>query len=224
MESGRSDFLRPEFTSRITDQLLAGESINLISPHGQGRRRTLHDLRQNLPPSLQVFHMNMRTYKVNYKGFYNDLSAQIKHHSAFDKNFKTLLNNIEKQHEKSLLILHNFDDLRADNDISIGYDQHFFQALNSIQQRCTMALLCVSTAPHDHYRLHADGSENKHAHINARPIALPRLSQQQLIAELQRRDPSQTEDELHVLSANLLLQAASYSALNKLLSEHTAHT
>jgi len=71
MESRHTAFLRPEFTSHITVQLLAEESINLIRPHGQGRRRTRYDLRQNLPASIHVFHMNMRSYKYDYKGFYD---------------------------------------------------------------------------------------------------------------------------------------------------------
>ncbi len=58
-------FLRPEFTALLTAKILTGESLNLISPHGQGRRRTLHDLRHNLPKPLQLFHFNMRNINVS---------------------------------------------------------------------------------------------------------------------------------------------------------------
>jgi len=216
MQSLHTAFLRPEFTTKITDQLLAGASINLISPHGQGRRRTLHDLRQNLPASTHVFHLNMQLYKDDYKGFFDSLCSQAEHDPTSLECLQMLLHTIEKKYHKSLLILHNFDALRAENDIDQRYDQQFFQALNSIQQRCSMALLCVSTAAYEHYRLHADGSKAKYARIKASPISLPTLSKQQLIAELQRRDLAATEDALHALSTTLLRQPAPYSTLKQL--------
>lgn len=36
--------LRPVFTQQLADHLLAGQSVNLVSPHGRGRRQTLEDL------------------------------------------------------------------------------------------------------------------------------------------------------------------------------------
>jgi len=36
--------LRPAFTHALADTLLAGKHVNLISPHGRGRRQTLLDL------------------------------------------------------------------------------------------------------------------------------------------------------------------------------------
>jgi hypothetical protein len=36
--------LRPAFTQHLAKTLLAGQSVNLVSPHGRGRRQTLIDL------------------------------------------------------------------------------------------------------------------------------------------------------------------------------------
>ncbi len=36
--------LRPAFTQALADTLLAGKHVNLVSPHGRGRRQTLLDL------------------------------------------------------------------------------------------------------------------------------------------------------------------------------------
>jgi len=215
MQSLNIAFLRPEFTSQITNQLLAGESINLISPHGQGRRRTLHDLRQNLPSSLQVFHINMRIYKHDYKAFYTNLFIPDTQPSTAFESFDILLNHIEARHQKNLLILHNFDELRKGKEIDRRYDEGFFLALNSIKQRRNMALLCVSTIAYKHYRLHADGSGYISSQINADPIPLPALNATQMLAELHRRDTSHAEQELHVLSQMLIRQSAPYSALEQ---------
>lgn len=52
--------LRPTFTHYLAKQLLAGKHINLISPHGQGRRRTLADLGFVLPDDVQMFQADLK--------------------------------------------------------------------------------------------------------------------------------------------------------------------
>ncbi|MBL4775600.1 MAG: hypothetical protein JKY87_06055 [Mariprofundus sp.] len=139
-----ADLLRPEFTTMLADRLLAGACINLISPHGQGRRRTLRDLRQITPEYLKIFHLNMRHYKLDYKGFYDDLWGQVSDRVTHDHCFKALLKLIEETKQTSLLILHNFDEIKRSNTLPNTYHTHFFQALNSINGRSNIALLCVS--------------------------------------------------------------------------------
>jgi len=87
--------LRPEFTTQLVTRLLAGVSINLISPHGQGRRRTLQDLRSLLPTSLPVQYIDLRLHQ-------DDLEA--------------VICACLKQQEQGLLILHNVD-LLQDHDL-----------------------------------------------------------------------------------------------------------
>ncbi|TLS76709.1 hypothetical protein FE236_06210 [Mariprofundus erugo] len=54
--------LRPEFTSDLANKLMDGAWINLISAHGQGRRRTLADLRRHLPASLPVVLIDLKLH------------------------------------------------------------------------------------------------------------------------------------------------------------------
>ena len=54
--------LRPAFTEDLAARLAEGACINLVSPHGQGRRRTLADLYGCLPSSMQVLQANLRHY------------------------------------------------------------------------------------------------------------------------------------------------------------------
>ncbi|MDQ6969952.1 MAG: hypothetical protein Q9M16_05540 [Mariprofundus sp.] len=220
MDSIDNTSLRPEFTSELSHQLLAGASLNMISPHGQGRRRTLQDLQHQLPASLQIIHMNIRSYVSDYTGFFNHACAQSNIATAPPENLAELLDHIESGSKQQLFILHNFDELRPpdhiDADIDTQYDAHFFHAINSIKQRTHIALLCVSECEYHHYRLQADGSECLYASINAEAIILPALNSQQVLAELSRRDISQHKQTLQTLSTRLSKQAAPYAALEQL--------
>ncbi|PCI43671.1 MAG: hypothetical protein COB41_06475, partial [Proteobacteria bacterium] len=73
-----SHCLRSEFTHQLFDVLLQGESINLISPHGQGRRRTLHDLRGIFPKSWKTFQVDMRVVEKGEASLLDALLKQTK--------------------------------------------------------------------------------------------------------------------------------------------------
>ncbi|MDX8387573.1 MAG: hypothetical protein R8M46_03435 [Ghiorsea sp.] len=81
--------LRPEFTDCLVDKLLTGENINLISPHGQGRRRTLKDLKLVLKGKIQIEQFDVL----------RDNSADL----------ISIIKRLEQVNEQSLLILHNYD-------------------------------------------------------------------------------------------------------------------
>lgn len=80
--------LRPVFTEKLTESLLQGGWINLVSPHGQGRRRTLSDLRQQLPASLPIVTVDLMREP-------DRLAASLSACAAI--------------HTPALLIIHNFD-------------------------------------------------------------------------------------------------------------------
>ena len=216
MHINRSDHLRPEFTGSLTEYLSAGQCINLISPHGQGRRRTLHDLSLSLPLSMQIISINISDYYCDYKGFYKHLSSQIKEQPSQAESFNNLLDHIEMQNRTSLLILHNFDLLRHAEGIDTAYDAIFFQALNSITERQHIALLCVSESTHTHYRLQADGSELSGSHLDALSVNLPPITTEQIKTELQRRHAQLTRQQLDKLASSLICNTSPYSALEKL--------
>lgn len=79
--------LRPAFTQALADTLLAGKHVNLVSPHGRGRRQTLIDL-ISLLDAVQVT-------KIDLKREQNALGKWLKH---------TL--NLTGQ---VIVIIHNFD-------------------------------------------------------------------------------------------------------------------
>ncbi len=68
--------LRPRFTFQLCDALLAGESINVISPHGQGRRRTLQDLQRILSKSWRIFQVDMKAVEKSESSFLDTLLTQ----------------------------------------------------------------------------------------------------------------------------------------------------
>ncbi|MFC1542649.1 hypothetical protein ACFL4M_02050 [Pseudomonadota bacterium] len=111
--------LRPDFTLKLKNRLLRGESINLISQHGQGRRRTLEDLRSLLPDSIAVQQLDLRRDPVDPVDW---------------------LSEAVNSSRNSLLILHNFDELNEETNSN----QQFIEQLNSIEMQPTISLLSVA--------------------------------------------------------------------------------
>lgn len=106
--------LRPEFTKQLAARLLAGESINLIGAHGQGRRRTLQDLRSIVPCTLSVHQVDLQRDHVNLSEW---------------------LMQFDNTTSPTLLILHNFHCL---NETGI------FQQLNQLNSNNCLSSLYVS--------------------------------------------------------------------------------
>jgi len=211
--------LRPEFTASLRQRLLIGNSINLISPHGYGRRRTLQDLRRTLPVELKIFHINMKDYQFDYKGFIHDLYSQLDDLKTPSESFNALLGFIAKKNQQSLFILHNFDILRHPNSTISGYNIHFLQTLNQINKYNNITLLCVSETEHEHYILQADGSALSGSKLEAESITLPPMTFEQTLAEMHRRKLPHSKTKLRELAMWILQQSAPYSTLNKLAQE-----
>lgn len=106
--------LRPEFTAQLAARLLAGESINLIGAHGQGRRRTLQDLQSLLPDRLSVQQVDLQRDNID---------------------LKTWLIQFANIASPTLLILHNFHCV-SDPDI--------FKQLNLLKSNKHLTCLYVS--------------------------------------------------------------------------------
>jgi len=118
--------LRPEFTQKLAEQLFNGAHINLISPHGQGRRRTLQDLRHALPDALSIFQTDLRTHEGDLKTWVSQAITTTK---------------------QTLLILHNFHLL---SDIIV------LKQLNTIKKQHNIALLSVSEKTAPNLLIHAE--------------------------------------------------------------------
>ena len=209
MDSSRSrcsHCLRPEFTYSLADRLICGESINLISPHGQGRRRTLEDLCRFLPGSTMAIQINMRFYCLDFKGFLKAIGTYFNHPADRVSSLGALFDQLEKENRNVLLILHNFDELWSGKALKDGYSPAFIDDLNRLRER-EITLLCVTEqrdAP-----LQAGGTI-----LDAAPLPLPEITKLQLLRELQHRSLPVEKSELPVLAEWLLNQKSPYSQLD----------
>ncbi|NWF39516.1 hypothetical protein F3F96_10265 [Mariprofundus sp. NF] len=210
MDSERATCLRPGFTAALAGFILSGESVNLISPHGQGRRRTLDDLRSFIPGSTMIIQLNMQLYCHDLKGFLKAIASYFNHPDHSVESLGKLFNQLEKENQKVLLILHNFDELWSGSTLKDGYSGAFLEDLNRLRER-EITLLCVTEYAEQHDLLKADGCK-----LDAIPLPLPGITAAQLVAEIQHRNLPVEENELDKLAAWLLNQNAPYSMLDEL--------
>jgi len=184
--------LRPEFTKQLLESLLHSENINLISPHGQGRRRTLQDLRSIAPQSWSFLQVDMRDVEKGEISLLNELvkQAKIEKITSFG-NFIDILDNNSNYY---LIIIHNFEFLRDLNVIS---------CLNKIEKYAHVSLLCVS-----------EGKQQDSA-LLAKDCILPAVTSKQLLNEIKRRDLKLKYEDGKLLVAFLLQQSSPYSLLDE---------
>jgi len=65
--------LRPVFTKQLADTLLAGTSVNLFSPHGRGRRRTLEDLKTRLADDVEVYQIDLKRQQDMWQTWFDEV-------------------------------------------------------------------------------------------------------------------------------------------------------
>ncbi|NWF35574.1 hypothetical protein [Mariprofundus sp. KV] len=210
MDSKRAACLRPEFTAALAGFILSGESVNLISPHGQGRRRTLEDLHQFIPGSTMIIQLNMLLYCHDLKGFLKAIASYFNHPETNVNSLGGLFDQLEKENQKVLLILHNFDQLWNGSTLKDGYSGSFLEDLNRLRER-EITLLCVTEHADQHDQLQADGTQ-----LDAIPLPIPDITSAQLMMEILHRDLPVEQDELGGLAAWLLQQKSPYSILDQL--------
>jgi hypothetical protein len=194
------DCLRPEFSRALAERLSEGDCINLISPHGQGRRRTLEDLRRHcLPATTHVLQANLRDYPQSLSTMLGDLSTQAG--LAGTGSMEALLDRLPQMAGRTLIVLHNFDELNP--CLASGYDDAFFEALNGIHERVGIALLCVCEQVPEAWPLQIES------------IHLPPLTPEQLMAELARRNFAVPPESWPDIANWLAVQPAPYSLLEQ---------
>jgi len=183
--------LRPEFTHQLLESLLHGESMNLISPHGQGRRRTLQDLRRVAPKSWNILQVDMRDIEKGEISLLDELVKQgeIENITSFDNFLYQLANNSNYY----LVIIHNFDFLTDLNVIS---------CLNKIEKYSYISLLCVSE------------EKQQASALLAKDCILPAVTSKQLLNEMKWRDLKLKQEDMLLLAEFLLQQSSPYSLLD----------
>jgi hypothetical protein len=191
--------LRRSFTRALARRLGEGGCINLISPHGQGRRRTLDDLRRCLPAAMPALQTNLRHDPQSLSTLLADLTSQ----AGFDDtdSLEDLLDRLAQRPGRTLIILHNFDELQPGP--ASGFDDAFFAALNATRGRSGIALLCVTEHMPTDWPLHLDS------------MPLPPLGPDQILAELARRDPPVPQDTWAAIADWMAGQPAPYALLEQ---------
>lgn len=191
--------LRPIFTEDLAVQLRTGTCISLVSPHGQGRRRTLADLILCMPTSIQVLQANLRQYPQNLAAMLADLASQAG--LAAVASLESLLDHPALVADHTLIILHNLDELTPGT--ASGYDDAFFGILNGIRERPGIALLCVCERMPEPWPLQLE------------VVPLPPLDPKQILAELARRHSSVPPASRPEIANWMAGQPAPYSLLDR---------
>ena len=195
--------LRPAFTEDLAARLAEGACINLVSPHGQGRRRTLADLYGCLPSSMQVLQANLRHYPQSLAAMLADLYSQagLTDVGPDIGGFDDLLDRLPERRHATLIILHNLDELEFGE--ASGYDAAFFAALNATRGRDGLSLLCVTGRVHGAW-LPDIGT-----------VMLPPLTVDEILAELRRRQPPGDAGAWPGIAAWMAAQPAPYTLLEQ---------
>jgi len=152
--------LRPTYTENIVKALQRGTSINLIAAAGQGGGRLLADIQACQLPNSLVLRVDMKSYSRSYVGFIEELWRQLGQPMGADQktgDLNALLQHIASLDTQTLWLLHHFDALLDNPHNDTGFNQRFFDNLNSIKNRANMALLCVTPQPHVNYRIFIKG-------------------------------------------------------------------
>jgi len=191
--------IRPIFTEDLAARLAEGACLNLVSPHGQGRRRTLADLRRCLPDAMAVLQANLRDYPQSLTAMLTDLCTQAG--LADTDRLDALLDALQQRPEPSLIILHNLDELECGE--ASGFDETFFAGLNGVKERPGISLLCVSERVHEAWPLYIEAVE------------LPPLTADEILAELERRQPPVDTSAWPGLARWMAAQPAPYSLLDR---------
>ena len=202
--SNANSCLRPSFTRELADRLMQGKSVNLVSPHGQGRRRTLHDLCNTLPQSILIVKINLKLYHNDYIGFINAIKLEAGDQYAACSSLDELIVRMAECSQMHLIILHNFDLLYGQTDVDERFDNRFFDLLNTISEHANLVLLSVCESRSDTDR------------ILAEPMQLPPLSKDQIMVELAQRSPIATDAALAMLADQIAHHPSPYTRLNEL--------
>ncbi|MDQ6956011.1 MAG: hypothetical protein Q9M21_02325 [Mariprofundaceae bacterium] len=183
--------LRVEFTYQLLESLLQGKSINLIAPHGQGRRRTLQDLRSILPEAWRVFQVDMRDVEKRQISLLHALLEQRKYENI--TNIHDFMAEMNKTSTYHLVIIHNLEFL---TDLSV------ISCLNDMEKYPYVSLLYVSE------------KRQQELALLVTDYILPVVTSKQLLAEIRRRDFLLKDKDRVLLVDFLLEQPSPYSLLD----------
>ncbi|OIO69537.1 MAG: hypothetical protein CO186_10245 [Zetaproteobacteria bacterium CG_4_9_14_3_um_filter_49_83] len=139
----KNQALRPAFTHMLANHLLRGESINLLAPHGYGRRETLQDLRAILPTDIRVLYADMKDSLDDCPATLHAIARQVHSDSPAINHLGQLIIALSEHRSPFLLILHNFDLIRNKAHDPL-FDSALLPYLTNFSDHPQLSLLVVS--------------------------------------------------------------------------------
>ncbi|MBL7797816.1 MAG: hypothetical protein JNJ90_15075 [Saprospiraceae bacterium] len=192
------DCLRPAFTERVSRLLAEGRPVNVYGKEGHGLVHLVDDLKRYCPEPVQFVRLSMRSYAGSYDGFLMALCDALHIPTGAEKpDFRSTINRfLEQPGNRLWLCLEHFDrlaDEQVDNkavDVQ-GYDSHFLNYLNSLNNNPNVSLLLTSEHEIATRELYVGGKRVRGSQLDiARRYPLERLTLAEIEAHLQRCMPT----------------------------------
>lgn len=192
------DCLRPAFTERVSRLLAEGRPVNVYGKEGHGLVHLVDDLKRCCPDPVQFVRLSMRSYAGSYDGFLMALCDALHIPVGAEKpDFRSTINRfLEQPGNRLWLCLEHFDrlaDEQVDNKAvdAQGYDIHFLNYLNSLNNNPNVSLLLTSEHEITTRELYIGGRRVRGSRLDiAQRHPLERLTFAEIEAHLQRCMPA----------------------------------
>jgi hypothetical protein len=178
-----SHCLRINLTPYILKELIQQRSaINLIGSKGIGRSRLLEDLKKCDIPNTLVIKVDMKSYRLDYESFLDDIATQLKVKRSSNL-LLPLFDDFEKTSKQMILLLmDNFDAIVDYPEVDNHYDGKFASSLNNLNNRDNVSLLFVTKKPQKSIAFGGITSL-----LDFSPILMDLLLESEVEKELQRK-------------------------------------
>lgn len=190
------DCLRPVFTEKIARLLADGRAVNVYGQEGHGLGRLVDDLKRCCPDTVRFVRLSMRSYADSYDGFLMALYDALRIQNAEGLDLRSALNGFLDIPGNRLWLCIEYFDRLADEQVgnkavdAQGYDLHFLNYLNSLNNRPNAALLFTSEKEIRTRELYIGGKRVRGSRLDvAQRHPLESLTFAEIEAQLQRSMP-----------------------------------
>ena len=213
--------LRPPFTDELLKLLQQGISVNLIAQDGQGRKRLLQDLQAAGLKNTKIMIVDIKQHLNSYDDLIQTFWHQLDETTTPPPTWEELIVAINNKYNRTIMILHHFDDLLDNLSIDSKFNMDFFNQLNNIRNNPHISLLCVTSQAHDQSMVYTEGLKRNYSWLDLDKKRLPKLSYDEIQFELKNRNLPLTTEELSQLAWSVHKHALPYTLLNFLAAKIT---
>ena len=211
--------LRPLFTDELLQLLQQGISVNLIAQDGQGRKRLLLDIQAVGLKNTKIIVVDIKPHLNSYDDLIQTIWQQLDETTTPPTTWEELIAGITKKSNRTIIILHHFDDLLDNLSLDSKFNMNFFNQLNNIRNNPHISLLCVTSQAHDQSMVCTEGLKRNYSWLNLDKKRLPKLSYDEIQFELKNRHLPLTTEELSQLTWSIHKHALPYTLLNFLATQ-----